>query len=30
MIVVPFGYTGPGPVAVEGIEVLDRELGALR
>ncbi|WP_157105922.1 ABC transporter substrate-binding protein [Nocardia sienata] len=30
VIVVPFGYTGPGPVAVEGLEVLDRELGALR
>lgn len=30
MIVLPFGYTGPGPVAVEGLEVLDRELGALR
>ncbi|MDO3649922.1 ABC transporter substrate-binding protein [Nocardia mangyaensis] len=30
IIVAPFGYTGPGPVAVEGLEVLDRELGALR
>ncbi|MFC6013038.1 ABC transporter substrate-binding protein [Nocardia lasii] len=30
IIVVPFGYTGPGPVAVEGLEVLDRELTALR
>lgn len=30
VIVLPFGYTGPGPVAVEGIEVLDREVGALR
>ncbi|MGX1810640.1 ABC transporter substrate-binding protein [Nocardia sp. NPDC055321] len=28
IIVLPFGYTGPGPVAVEGLEVLDRELGA--
>ncbi|MFC4127267.1 ABC transporter substrate-binding protein [Nocardia rhizosphaerae] len=30
IIVVPFGYTGPGPVAVEGLEVLDRELASLR
>ncbi|MFG3619425.1 ABC transporter substrate-binding protein [Nocardia sp. NPDC047654] len=30
IIAVPFGYTGPGPVAVEGLEVLDRELGAQR
>ncbi|MGW4743064.1 ABC transporter substrate-binding protein [Nocardia xishanensis] len=30
VIAVPFGYTGPGPVAVEGLEVLDRELGAQR
>ncbi|WP_406276487.1 ABC transporter substrate-binding protein [Nocardia sp. NBC_00881] len=30
MIGLPFGYTGPGPVAVEGVEVLDHELGALR
>ncbi|MFD5177715.1 ABC transporter substrate-binding protein [Nocardia sp. NPDC058379] len=30
IIVAPFGYTGPGPVAVEGLEVLDRELAALR
>ncbi|QLY27904.1 ABC transporter substrate-binding protein [Nocardia huaxiensis] len=29
LIVVPFGYTGPGPVAVEGLEVLDSKLGAL-
>ncbi|MFI5717904.1 ABC transporter substrate-binding protein [Nocardia sp. NPDC051750] len=28
VIAVPFGYTGPGPVAVEGLEVLDRELEA--
>ncbi|MEU2258411.1 hypothetical protein ABZ540_35180 [Nocardia xishanensis] len=30
IIAIPFGYTGPGPVAVEGLEVLDRELGAQR
>ncbi|MEV0033424.1 ABC transporter substrate-binding protein [Nocardia sp. NPDC050793] len=30
IIAVPFGYTGPGPVAVEGLEVLDRALGGLR
>ncbi|WP_280293701.1 ABC transporter substrate-binding protein [Nocardia abscessus] len=30
VLAVPFGYTGPGPVAVEGLEVLDRELGAQR
>lgn len=30
IIVAPFGYTGPGPVAVEGLEVLDRELASLR
>ncbi|MGN2640202.1 ABC transporter substrate-binding protein [Nocardia takedensis] len=30
IIAVPFGYTGPGPVAVQGLEVLDRELAALR
>lgn len=30
MIVAPFGYIGPGPVAAEGLEVLDRELGVLR
>ncbi|KAF0846071.1 ABC transporter substrate-binding protein [Nocardia caishijiensis] len=30
IIVAPFGYTGPGPVAVEGLEVLDRELAANR
>ncbi|MFC4376815.1 ABC transporter substrate-binding protein [Nocardia halotolerans] len=30
IIVVPFGYTGPGPVAVEGLEVLDRELTGLK
>ncbi|MGI5216853.1 ABC transporter substrate-binding protein [Nocardia sp. CA-290969] len=30
IIAVPFGYTGPGPVAVEGLEVLDRELEAQR
>jgi len=29
IVVVPFGYTGPGPVAVEGLEVLARELTAL-
>ncbi|MFE5285978.1 ABC transporter substrate-binding protein [Nocardia sp. NPDC056611] len=30
VIAVPFGYTGPGPVAVEGLEVLSAKLGALR
>lgn len=30
IIAVPFGYTGPGPVAVEGLEVLDRALGTTR
>ncbi|TCJ95681.1 iron complex transport system substrate-binding protein [Nocardia alba] len=30
IIVAPFGYTGPGPVAVEGLEVLDRELASIR
>lgn len=30
IIVAPFGYTGPGPVAVEGLEVLDRELAQVR
>jgi len=30
IIVAPFGYTGPGPVAVEGLEVLDRELERVR
>ncbi|WP_162240366.1 ABC transporter substrate-binding protein [Nocardia arizonensis] len=30
IIAVPFGYTGPGPVAVEGLEVLARKLEALR
>lgn len=30
IIAVPFGYTGPGPVAVEGLEVLSTKLGALR
>ncbi|SNY77869.1 iron complex transport system substrate-binding protein [Nocardia amikacinitolerans] len=30
IIAIPFGYTGPGPVAVEGLEVLDRELGEQR
>lgn len=30
IVAVPFGYTGPGPVAVEGLEVLDREIGAQR
>lgn len=29
VITVPFGYTGPGPVAVEGLEVLADELRAL-
>ncbi|GAA0934262.1 ABC transporter substrate-binding protein [Pseudonocardia zijingensis] len=29
VIAVPFGYTGPGPVAVEGLEVLADELAAL-
>ncbi|MFF2555114.1 ABC transporter substrate-binding protein [Nocardia sp. NPDC058058] len=30
LIAVPFGYTGPGPVAVQGLEVLSTKLGALR
>ncbi|MEU2254000.1 ABC transporter substrate-binding protein [Nocardia xishanensis] len=30
IIAIPFGYTGPSPVAVEGLEVLDRALGGLR
>ncbi|GAB4586480.1 ABC transporter substrate-binding protein [Nocardia sp. IFM 10818] len=30
IIAVPFGYTGPGPVAVEGLEVLDTKIGALK
>ncbi|MBH0780234.1 ABC transporter substrate-binding protein [Nocardia bovistercoris] len=30
IVAVPFGYTGPGPVAVQGLEVLDTELAALR
>ncbi|WP_109529601.1 MULTISPECIES: ABC transporter substrate-binding protein [Nocardia] len=30
VIAVPFGYTGPGPVAVEGLETLAGKLGALR
>ncbi|WP_067857120.1 ABC transporter substrate-binding protein [Nocardia shimofusensis] len=30
IIAVPFGYTGPGPVAVEGLEVLANELAGLR
>ncbi|WP_067704014.1 ABC transporter substrate-binding protein [Nocardia jejuensis] len=30
VIAVPFGYTGPGPVAVEGLEVLSAKLGALQ
>ncbi|MBL1079470.1 ABC transporter substrate-binding protein [Nocardia sp. 2] len=30
IIAVPFGYTGPGPVAVEGLEVLDNKIGALK
>ncbi|WP_043652386.1 ABC transporter substrate-binding protein [Nocardia thailandica] len=30
IVAVPFGYTGPGPVAVEGLEVLDRALGTGR
>ncbi|MGW2661610.1 ABC transporter substrate-binding protein [Nocardia tengchongensis] len=29
VIAVPFGYTGPGPVAVEGLEVLSTKLAAL-
>lgn len=29
VIVLPFGYTGPGPVAVEGLEVLAEELDDL-
>jgi iron complex transport system substrate-binding protein len=29
VVVVPFGYTGPGPVAVEGLEVLADKLTAL-
>lgn len=29
IVVVPFGYTGPSPVAVEGVEVLSRKLDAL-
>lgn len=29
IVVVPFGYTGPGPVAVEGLEVLAGELASL-
>lgn len=29
IIAVPFGYTGPGPVAVEGLEVLSNKLGTL-
>ncbi|MFE3105196.1 ABC transporter substrate-binding protein [Nocardia tengchongensis] len=29
IIAVPFGYAGPGPVAVEGLEVLSNKLGAL-
>lgn len=27
IVVLPFGYTGPGPVAVEGLEVMARQLG---
>ncbi|WP_216907570.1 ABC transporter substrate-binding protein [Nocardia noduli] len=30
IIVIPFGYTGPGPVAVEGLEVLADKLAGLR
>ncbi|MBF6353770.1 ABC transporter substrate-binding protein [Nocardia higoensis] len=30
IIAIPFGYTGPGPVAVEGLEVLANELADLR
>jgi iron complex transport system substrate-binding protein len=30
IIAVPFGYSGPGPVAVEGLEVLSDRLAALR
>lgn len=30
IIAVPFGYAGPGPVAVEGLEILADKLGALR
>lgn len=30
IIALPFGYTGPGPVAVEGLEILDRALGGQR
>ena len=30
IIAVPFGYTGPGPVAVEGLETLSDKLEALR
>jgi iron complex transport system substrate-binding protein len=29
VIVVPFGYSGPGPVAVQGLEVLSDRLAAL-
>lgn len=29
IIVIPFGYTGPGPVAVEGLEMLADELTTL-
>ncbi|WP_216910808.1 ABC transporter substrate-binding protein [Nocardia noduli] len=30
VVAVPFGYTGPGPVAVEGLETLSDKLEALR
>ncbi|MEV0291624.1 ABC transporter substrate-binding protein [Kribbella sp. NPDC050820] len=29
IVIVPFGYTGPGPVAVQGLEVLADKLNAL-
>jgi iron complex transport system substrate-binding protein len=30
IIAIPFGYSGPGPVAVQGLEVLSDRLAALR
>lgn len=30
VVVLPFGYTGPSPVAVEGLEVMARDLAAPR